>query len=95
MVRHAERRDRFMDAIDWDSMTGRECLMASFEDDQIEEDLAACEMQVSYFETLRDCGYSDTAQQLSFEPGAPFNVGRASDHPAPFLSADIDAEIAF
>jgi hypothetical protein len=93
-ARVAERRNAFLSSIDLGMMTQAFTERADMMDEAIEEDIAANEMQIDYFSTLKARGYVSTTQQIGFESGAPFNVAPASDEHVPYPDADLD-DVAF
>ena len=93
-LRIAERRKAFLASVDFGMMTQDDVARADMMDDAMEEDIAANELQIDYFSTLKARGYASTTQQIGFESGAPFNVASASDEHVPYPGADLD-DIAF
>jgi len=92
--RIVERRNAFLSSIDFGMMTREFAERADMMDDAIHEDMAANELQIDYFSTLKARGYTNTMQQIGFESGAAFNVAPASDEHVPYPEADLD-DVAF
>jgi len=80
LERHAVRRERFMDAIDWHMMSGRDCLEADWRDAIAEEDLAAAYMEVEHLHGMEILGFSSRYDQVPFDAGMPFCMGSALSH---------------
>lgn len=89
-VRLADRQERFLGAIDWSQMDDDACFDGRIREDDLGGDVFYCSVQVDYFRALKDSGYTDTRQQIGWDPTRPFNVARASDAYVPFPSAEID-----
>ena len=93
-IRTVERRNTFLTSIDLRLMPQEYAMRTAMMDDAIDEDMAANELQIDYFSTLKARGYHSTTQRIGYESGAPFNVASASEDPVPYPEADLD-DISF
>lgn len=80
LERHAVRRERFMDAIDWHMMSGRDCLEADWRDAIAEEDLAAAHMELEHLHGMEILGFASRYDQVPFDPDMPFCMGSPLKH---------------
>lgn len=66
--RYAERRERFMDALDWTAMTDRDIFEAAMLDCMLETDLAEASLYIMHLAAMAADGVSEIATVVRFAP---------------------------
>jgi hypothetical protein len=80
LERFADRRERFLDAIDWRQMTGHDAVMAEIADDDLAEELGSAHGEVEHLHRMEILGYSSRYDQTPFDPDMPGCMGRPLAH---------------
>ena len=69
LTRFIDRRDRFLDALDWDALPEQTAREASMLDELLETDLAESSAYVDWLEGCVAMGVEDIVGVVRFEPG--------------------------
>lgn len=80
LARHAARRERMLDALDWTMMSAHDAIMAEIGDDTVDEDLAAAHMEVEHLHRMEILGFRDRYEQVPFDADMPGCMGRPLTH---------------
>lgn len=80
LERFAMRRERFLDAIDWEMMTGDDCFDAQIRDDELDEDIAAAHMEIEHLHRMEILGFRSRYEQVPFDADMPGCMGRPLTH---------------
>lgn len=69
LVRFIERRNRFLDALDWDALPEQTAREASMLDDLLDADLEESASYITWLEGCVAMGVEDIVGVVRFEPG--------------------------
>ncbi len=75
LERFSARRERFLDALDWNHMSSHDAIMAEIGDDEVNENLAFAHMEVEHLHRMEILGFESRYNQVPFDPDMPGCMG--------------------